>query len=309
MTVMAVSGCATWKEIGSLDLIDKTSDARNAAPVNSSAGNSSAVSSSAGNLSRISASKVLLDVEFVNIDLRNTKAKDRAAIWDWVDESAVDNRQRYQLFENGMRAGLVVDPQSFRSHLHSMTATKDVVDEFLASASIASDIQGGGQQIAMRMGRRYELPLREPIEGSHVTLVRVDDQVVGRTLHEPQFLFTLQASELTPDSRMRLRLRPEIQHGQMRQQFVGGGSNSGLRIDQRRESWSLPSLDLDWLLGKDELIVITADQYPTSKDDGSVHQDDSCLATQMFTGKNADHRDEQLVLLIRVKQLPKSVPE
>jgi hypothetical protein len=158
------------------------------------------------------------------------------------------------------------------------------------------------------MGRRYELPIRDPVEGSRVTLVRINDETVGRMLNEPQCLFTLQATELTPDSRMHLRLRPEIQHGQMRQQFVGGGSNSGLRIDQRRESWSLPSLDLDWLLGKNDLIVITMDQYSNKIDGSSVHQNGSCLATQMFTGKNADRRDEQLVLLIRVKQLPASVP-
>lgn len=296
---MVASGCASWKdanwkETGSLDLIDT--------PANS------------GNVTKISASKVLLEVEFVNIDLQNTTENDLAAIWNWVDESAVDNRERYQLFENGMRAGLVVDQQGFRNHLESMTSKKDVVDEFLASASVASDTQGGGQQIAMRMGRRYELPLRQPIEGSQVTLVRVDDEIVGRTLNDPQFLFTLQATELTPDRRMRLRLRPEVQHGQMRQQFVGGGSNSGLRIDQRRESWSLPSLDLNWLLGQDELIVVTADQYSHSSEndsasiENSAQGGDSCLATQMFTGKNSDHRDEQLVLLIRVTQLPTTIP-
>lgn len=298
MTVMAVSGCATWKEIGSLDLTSNSAYS-NGAP---------STTTTSGNLSKLSASKVLLDVEFVNIDLQNTTEEDRAAIWNWVDESAVDNRQRNQLFENGIRAGLVVDPQSLQSHLNSMTSSKDAVDEFLASAAIASDIQSGEHQIAMRMGRRYELPIRDPVEGSRVTLVRINDETVGRMLNEPQCLFTLQATELTPDRRMHLRLRPEIQHGQMRQQFVGGGSNSGLRIDQRRESWSLPSLDLDWLLGKNDLIVITMDQYSNKIDGSSVHQNGSCLATQMFTGKNADRRDEQLVLLIRVKQLPASVP-
>ena len=286
---MLASGCATWKEVGSLDLAKEPA--------------------ASGNITKISTSKVLLDVEFFKVDLQGTHSKDLAEIWNWVDESALDNRERYQLFENGMRAGLVVDQQGFRKHLDSMAAKKDVVDEFLESASIASNMQGGKQQIALRIGRRYELPIREPVNGSHVSLVRVDDETVGRTLNDPQFLFALQATELTSDSRMRLRLRPEVQHGQMRQQFVGGGTNSGLRIDQRRETWSLPSLDLNWLLGRDELIVITADQYLSqSQSNGPVEGSESCLATQMFTGMNADHRDEQLVLLIRVRELPTKNP-
>jgi hypothetical protein len=263
--------------------------------------------STSSNVVKASSSQVLLEVEFLKIDLQKSTATDRSQLWNWVDESVIDDQQRHQLFENGFRTGLVVDAQGFRKHLQTMAGTKDVVDEFLGSASVASDLQNGRQQIAMRMGRRYELPLREPMEGSQVTMVRVDGQTIGRTLGSPQFLLALQAAELTENNRLRLRVRPEIQFGQMRQQFVGGGSNSGLRIDQRRQSWSIPSLDMEWKMGLDQLIVLTMDSYASTETTSASPVASASLANQMFVGKNADQRDEQLVLLIRVAQIPTSL--
>jgi hypothetical protein len=263
--------------------------------------------STSSNVVKASSSQVLLEVEFLKIDLQKSTVTDRSQLWNWVDESVIDDQQRHQLFENGFRTGLVVDAQGFRKHLQTMAGTKDVVDEFLGSASVASDLQNGRQQIAMRMGRRYELPLREPMEGSQVTMVRVDGQTIGRTLGSPQFLLALQAAELTENNRLRLRVRPEIQFGQMRQQFVGGGSNSGLRIDQRRQSWSIPSLDMEWKMGLDQLIVLTMDSYASTETTSASPVASASLANQMFVGKNADQRDEQLVLLIRVAQIPTSL--
>ena len=288
-------GCATWKESTPLGLITAGDPA------------ASLSQSTSSNVVKASSSQVLLEVEFLKIDLQKSTATDRSQLWNWVDESVIDDQQRHQLFENGFRTGLVVDAQGFRKHLQTMAGTKDVVDEFLGSASVASDLQNGRQQIAMRMGRRYELPLREPMEGSQVTMVRVDGQTIGRTLGSPQFLLALQAAELTENNRLRLRVRPEIQFGQMRQQFVGGGSNSGLRIDQRRQSWSIPSLDMEWKMGLDQLIVLTMDSYASTETTSASPVASASLANQMFVGKNADQRDEQLVLLIRVAQIPTSL--
>lgn len=289
------SGCATWKDSSSLESMNSGDPA------------ASLSHSTSSNVVKASSSQVLLDVEFLKLDLEKASVTDRSQLWNWVDESVIDDQQRHQLFENGFRAGLVVDSQGFRKHVRSMTGTKDVVDEFLGSASVASDLQGGSQQIAMRMGRRYELPLREPMEGSHVTMVRVEGQTIGRTLGSPQFLLALQAAELTANNRLRLHVRPEVQFGQMRQQFVGGGSNSGLRIDQRRQSWPMPTLDMEWNVSKDQLIVLTTDAY-ASPDAMTTHPVASTsLANQMFVGKNSDQREEQLVLLIRVSQIPTSL--
>ena len=314
MAAIAVGGCATWKDSTPLtSLLNPTqpppaeqgSGARGLEPGGLEPGGLGAMpvgQSVSTHVLNTSASQVVLEVEFLNLDLQNIHQGDFASLWQWVDETALDHDERYRLIDNGMRAGLVADETRFRDRLQSMTTGQDVVDDFLASASVASDVNRGSDRVAMRMGRRYELPLRKPIDGPQVTLVRMGDQNVGRTLDDPQYLFAMQAIELTAQRRLRLRLRPEIQHGQMRQKFVGSGSNSALRIDQRRQTWSLPELDLHWLVEQDDLIVITGDHALGS----AILMSSSGLAAKMFSGKNADHREEQMVLLIRVSKIPAS---
>ncbi len=242
-----------------------------------------------------------MDVEFVPIKLHATgedaagvdmaMAADRAAsMWQWVDETAIDVTLRRRLLENGLRVGLVSNEESFRDRLASIASQQDVVEKFLTSASVASDVSRGAKKIPMRIGKRYELPLRQPIEGTHVAMARIDGETIGKTLLDAQYLFAVEPIRSTGQKQIHLRLRPEIQHGEMRQQWVG--SESAFRIGQRRPVWAFPTLDLNLEISEGDVIVIA----PTLPMTG--------LTKHMFVGLNANQQAEQIVLLMRIEHVP-----
>jgi hypothetical protein len=235
--------------------------------------------------------RVIMEVEFVNITPPDPVDIDQsAALWQWVDETAIDTRIRQRLLVNGIRAGLIANPEQFRQRLADAAITPDVVETFLSEASVASDVAHGRQRLAMRMGRRYELPLRQPIDGSHVALLRVGDQTIGRTLHNAQYLLTLTATPADVQKQLRLKIRPEIQFGDTRQKWVS--SDTALRIDNRRDTWALPELDLDLTASEGDTLVISAATPVTG------------IAQHMLTGAGADQGPQQLFVLISLAQVP-----
>lgn len=234
---------------------------------------------------------VILEVEFIPISLQPDRPDDVASLWQWVDETPFSPKTRDALAENGLRVGRLVREDRFRSKLEDLRVSGNgVLDRFLTEAAVSSELARDGRRIPMRFGRRYELPLGNPLQGRHVTLARLDGDTVGKTLGDPQFLFAITPTIGESPHAVTLRLRPEIQHGAMRQSFVE--SDSAIRIDTRRESWSLPSLNLDFTAGEGETLVIAG----TTPAIG--------LGKQMLTGSSADRQNEQLVVLVRVDRIP-----
>ena len=74
-------------------------------------------------------------------------------------------------------------------------------------------------------------------------------------------------------------------------------SDTALRIDSRREAWQLECLNLQFNAQEGDLIVIA----PTQPLHG--------LAKHMLSGTGQDNQQEQLILLIRVAQIPTLVEE
>ena len=87
-----------------------------------------------------------------------------------------------------------------------------------------------------------------------------------------------------------LRLRPEIQHGSMRQRWVS--SDTALRIDTRRETWSLKELDVNLAGVENDTFVI-----------GSVAPAVG-IGKQMLGGKSNDQTQQQVIMLIKLAQVP-----
>ena len=145
----------------------------------------------------------------------------------------------------------------------------------------------------MRMGHRYELPLRQPIEGSHVALVRIDGETIGRTLNNAQYSFAITATQASAQKRVRLRFRPEIQFGDTRQKWIS--SEKAIRIDTRRNTWSIPELDLNLMASEQDTFVIAAATPITG------------LAKHMLTGTGSDYAAQQLVVLVHVAKIPSAV--
>ena len=87
----------------------------------------------------------------------------------------------------------------------------------------------------------------------------------------------------------------EIQHGDTVRKWVS--SDTALRIDSRRETWQLESMNLQFNAQEGDLIVIG----PTQPLHG--------VAKHMLSGVGQDNQQEQLILLIRVAQIPTLIEE
>ncbi len=215
------------------------------------------------------------------------------SLWQWVDETGIEPGLRRRLSENGMRIGRVMEQERFMNRVQSMTPNKDRVDAFLQQAEVASESNQGRQRIQMRIGRRYELPVRQPISGTQVSLLRVDGQTIGQTVQDPQYLFAVTVSDGSTEGQLLAKLRPEIQHGSMKQTYVS--SDSALRIENRRSTWSLEQLEIDLAGREGDLFVI-------SGMDSGVG-----LGSKMFGGEMSDGTPQQTILLLKFAHVPTSI--
>jgi len=231
----------------------------------------------------------IIEISFIGMPLGSEQTDRTDGIWQWIDETKVDTLERRRLLANGIRAGFVSNEDQFRRQLEKQTASPDVIDEFLSQASIKSDLADGTERLPMRFGRRYELPLRQPVAGTEVTLVRIDGETLGQTLVRPQHLLGITAQAATNPTQIELLFRPEIQHGDAKQKWIS--SDSAFRIDTRRETWKLPELDLNVTASESDLLVITADT--------PAHG----LGKQMLSGTGSDQAQQQVLLLIDVIQV------
>jgi hypothetical protein len=238
---------------------------------------------------------LVVEVSFVELALDSLAESElNDSIWQWIDETKIDAAQRGRLLANGIRAGFVSNEDQFRRRLNAATVASDVIDEFLAEAEVKSDLAQGSKRLPLRFGQRYELPLRQPIEGSVVTLVNLAGDAVGQTLLRPQPVFAITARRSTHVNQVEIQFRPEIQHGTARQSWVA--SDSAFRIETRRETWSLPELDLDITAGQADLLIIAADLPARG------------LGKQMLTGIGSDQSVQQVLLLIDIAHVPSVLP-
>lgn len=252
--------------------------------------------------SKPSAGSAILDVAFVSIqtDKPAADALDSAEsqtqrspldeMWRWIDETAVGPEVRNALRLNGLRVGRVHTQSEFNRALEAVRRTPaDAASRLLASAAVGSDVAQASRRIPFRLGKRHELPVNNPANGEVATLVSLGGQTIGRTLSAPQPLFavTVQPHDA---SGVRVRMQPEIQYGAMRQTWVG--KDSGLRIDNRRDCWTMEELAFELTTAVGDTIVAGAVLPPHG------------LGEQMFTGKTADGEVDHLLVLIRVVELP-----
>jgi len=237
---------------------------------------------------------MILDVAFHPIEPDLVDEDRIASLWQWVDEMVIEPAQRDRLAANGLRVGKVIRADQFESRLSEMSGPQDIVDRFLGEADVASEVSHGGNRIPMRVGKRYELPLRQPRSGSHVALVRIKDTTIGKTLQDPQYLLAITPTKSSTDGQVRIRCRPEVQHGSTQQKWVS--SDSALRIDSSRESWSLDSLEIDFDAAEGDVFIISGD-HPIFG-----------FGKQMMTGKSVDNIEQQVVVLLKIAKVP-SIPE
>jgi len=213
-------------------------------------------------------------------------------IWNVIDETAVVPEVRQALRRNGLRIGKAQMVGGFAEHLQQVRRTPSPTSEVLEVADVESDLSHQARQITCRIGKRYELPVRQVATEDQVILMSLGNQAVGQTLSQAQPLFALRA--VSADARsVRLSLKPEIQHGAMRQTWVG--NDAALRIENRRDSIVIDDLETEVSLDKGSVLVAGCIEPAFG------------LGSQFFTGKTAEGDRDQVLLIIRVVELPELI--
>ncbi|TWU08542.1 hypothetical protein Pla52n_11250 [Stieleria varia] len=238
---------------------------------------------------------MILATRFVPLNVDSKNPDHVESLWQWTDETVIPAEQRRMLLENGIRVGRVTESGRFESKLTELSqpTSTDEVTEFLVKADVASENPAGKDRIPLRMGKRYEFPVRLPVEGALTPLVRYDDQVIGRSLDEPQFLFAMTANRGKSSREIELQLVPEIQHGAMRQRWTS--SDSALRIDTRRDAWTLDPLHFSLTGGENDVFVI-GETLPRRG-----------LGRLMLSGEDAGRVEQQMVLVLSFQDIPSPV--
>jgi hypothetical protein len=270
---MAASvGCATWRESGETGSSDKSVETLLRKPTT-------------GN------DRVVVRAEFVPYSKNELTTSIVNELWQHTDDSPLDWQSRQAWKDNGLRIAVVLSRDTMRESMATLRTEPDVVGEFLSDASVAGDVSRGMTTIPLKLGVRKELPLRHPIEGSHVVMIGGQRQIFGRTLNAAQYLVSITASPAESIGRVRLRIEPEIQHGQPRQKHVS--SAAAIRISSQRESWKLEELAIDWTTQAETTLLIG----PAESETG--------LAAAMLGGQDAQGTDERTLLLLHIDQVPK----
>ncbi len=268
-----VVGCASWKE-------SRTRDP--------------AVERNSGSIGE-NRKRVILEVEFVNIAVDTDDIDQSASLWQWIDETAIDADLRRKLFANGIRVGFVASEERFSP----------------ASGKVHDRAERGGNLSQPSLGRQRCVTRRKADSDAAGTSLRIAAPTAdrgqpcrnganGREKRSAEHSATHSTSwPITPTQasgvkQVDLHFRPEIQFGDARQKWIS--SDTAMRIDTRRDVWSIPELDL----------TVTAERTRHACDRGHIpgrgtgqaHADGNRFR---ITTRN------RLSLIVRVAQVPSAV--
>lgn len=269
LALTVVCGCASWSDRSTRD--DQ---------------------STANQPTRAGRKSFVLQTRFVPIEVDPTAPDRLQSLWQWTDETIIPSEQRQSLLDNGLRIGRITQVDRFESKLSELSSHHGVdnVDTFLKSAAVSADNPIGNIRTPMVLGRRVELPVHLPIDGTVTPLVTINDQLIGKTLSNPQYLFAMTASRASSVRKIDLHIVPEIQHGQMLQRWVG--SDSAMRIDTRRDAWTLTELGF-LLTGGENASFVIGETTPRRG-----------LGKEMLSGENAGRVQQQVILVLSLHNIP-----
>jgi hypothetical protein len=165
-----------------------------------------------------------------------------AALWDLVDEQAIDEGTRRRLAANGLRGGVVTAglPAPLAERLEA------------AAREPALDAPGTLRVLRLLPGRRAEV-MATSIRPDLIVLEHDGESVRGATYHDASGLVALRAWP-APDGRVRIEAVPEFKHGPARRTWVG--EEGAFRLETGQGRRRLDQLGLSVELPARGLLVI-----------------------------------------------------
>lgn len=239
---------------------------------------------------RTSPDSVTLEIFQARIPLDKQRTAD--AVWDEIDEQRFDADLRRQLVANGLRAGVVggVPPEvisdllALESELPQSSAVR-VISNQSAVPRVTRQVK--------QLNRRDEMSLQaSDVRDVAQVLLNENGVFGGRTFEQVQGVYTLQA-EAVAGQRVRVRLTPELHHGDLRNRRVG--SDQGIFLSTvSREREVFNALAMETELAPGELLIL-----------GCV-PDASASLGGVFHTASAGGQDERKLIVLRLLEVPPS---
>jgi hypothetical protein len=205
---------------------------------------------------RMSPDSVILEIGYAQIPLADKDLYNE--VWQQVDEQALSLDLRQELARNGLRCGILGKriPEKVRSLIDQQTATVDKRSEDLDVGQVEVDRQT--RRLQCRAARRVKVLCSKSFPQLSL-LIRDGNSVRGRQLEKAQCLFALKPYP-QEDGRVQIDLLPEVEHGDLKQQWVGGEGTLMQRIGRDRVTFE--SLRISLSLAPGQMIVASSVEEP-----------------------------------------------
>jgi hypothetical protein len=233
---------------------------------------------------------VTLEIFHARIPIDKEDAADK--LWNEIDEQCFDASLRAQLLENGLRAGVVGGtlPETLASILTLESEAPKVTAERLITGDTAVP------QVTRRVvqiGRRDQTTIQTSEVQEHAqVLISEDGRLHGKSYDQLQAAYVLEGESIE-GQKVRVRLTPELQHGELRNRY--SGSDQGLLLlTPSREREVFDRLAMETVLAPGEAVVL-----------GCLPDAGSNLGAALHASRTAG-RHERKVIVVRVLETPPS---
>ncbi len=197
---------------------------------------------------------VALDIYYVPMPAGDETIE--ARLWQELDEQSISPERRIPLLSNGIRVGLASGLLSGPLVELLQIEGKPVSDGSFAQAPLEKIADKPGvmhRHLQLHFGREGEIVATESWDDLPLIVADQKGHVHGKTYFQAQPIFTVEVEPET-DGRVRLRLTPELQYGQVRQRWTGG-QQSALRLESGRETETFDEYVIESILAPGEMLV------------------------------------------------------
>lgn len=203
---------------------------------------------------RLPPDSVILEIGYAQLPLTDTA--DFEEVWKMADEQSLALELRQELTRNGLRCGVLGKniPEKIRALMDKKGL--DQRSEDLETGDV--EINRQTRRLQCRAARRAKILCSKRYEELSL-LTRDSGAVRGEHLEQAQCLIALKPYPLG-DGRVRLDLLPEVEHGELKQGWVGGEGTLMQQISRKKITFDTLRLSLSIAPG--QMIAISAADPP-----------------------------------------------
>jgi hypothetical protein len=174
-------------------------------------------------------------------------------LWQQIDEQQLDQKIRRNLTENGIRCGVL--GAQLPTELHELMARAGREQALPSGESLVADSATAlYRKLQNRPGERSDLIVVPAITERKVVLFSEEGRVRAEAFDQGQALFAVRGYP-SGDGTVRVELVPEIQHGEVKHQWVPG--NGTFLHDVGRQAREFDQLRLSAVLSPGQTLLIT----------------------------------------------------